>query len=369
MKRIISIFVVIIIVTGLVGYTYLSKPEMQKMVAEYTEEDFTEDNIYSDIESLSKRLEEELLTGNDFFTVYLDQLDVEAIRAINEKLDGVYGSGSTYQQVGVVGNTYKKVRITIQHSTNYYAVQACLKQTPIPDTEPKAKKLYQVIMDILDSVITEGMSDYDKELALHDYLVTHCTYSENTDQPSTSDIYRAYGALVNQNAVCNGYAEALQLLLKCVGIESEFVIGSAGGVDHAWNLVNLDGRWYHLDATWDDPVPDTREYAMHPYFNVTDEVMASNHTWNREDYPAALSASENYYKKSNNYFYNFDDYSYSAYIHMINEGNNRYEAVIENCTVEDEDMQFIFDNNNVYNTVSWQTFQAGRYCVIVVQAE
>ena len=62
MKRIISIFVVIIIVTGLVGYTYLSKPEMQKMVAEYTEEDFKEDNIYSDIESLSKRLEEELLT-------------------------------------------------------------------------------------------------------------------------------------------------------------------------------------------------------------------------------------------------------------------------------------------------------------------
>ena len=108
---------------------------------------------------------------------------------------------------------------------------------------------------------------------------------------------------------------------------------------------------------------------MHPYFNVTDEIMSWSHEWNKGDYPAALSVGENYYKKREDYFYNFDDYSYSACIHMINEGNNRYEAVIENCTVEDEDMQFIFDNNSVYNTVSWQTFQAGRYCVIVVQAE
>lgn len=369
MKRTIGIFVFIIIATGLAGYTYLTKPEVQRMVAEYTEEDFVEDNIYSDIESLSKRLEEELLTGNDFFTVYLDRLDVDAIRAINEKLDGVYGSGATYQQVGMVGNTYKKVRITIQHSTNYYVVQACLKQTPIPDTEPKAKQLYKAVVDIMDSVITEEMSDFDKELALHDYLVTHCTYSENTDQPSTSDIYRAYGALVNHNAVCNGYAEALQLLFKCVGLESEFVIGLAGGVDHAWNLVKLDGKWYHLDATWDDPLPDTREYAIHPYFNVTDEIISANHSWNEEDYPAALSSSENYYKKGKNYFYNFYDYSTAAYAYMINEGHDRYEAVLENYMVEDEDMQFIFDNNNVYNTVSWQTFQAGRYCVILVQAE
>ena len=43
------------------------------------------------------------------------------------------------------------------------------------------------------------------------------------------------------------------------------MIGTADEIDHAWNLVELDGKWYHLDATWDDPMPDQGEDALHQY--------------------------------------------------------------------------------------------------------
>lgn len=369
MNKKIAVFMLIIVLAVLAVWIYLSVPEVQKQIAIYTETDFTEDNIYSDLESLSERLEEEIMKGSDSFTVYLKDLDVNAINQINESLDGIFGSGATYQQVGVVGNTYKKVTITIRQSINYYAMQAYLLNSPIPDSEPKAQELYEVIKTVLDAQISEGMSDYEKELALHDYLVTHCKYSEDISQPAGSDIYRAYGALVNQDAVCNGYAEALQLLFQCAGIKSEFVIGTADGVDHAWNLVEIDGKWYHLDATWDDPLPDQGEETLHPYFNVPDEIMEQNHTWNREDYPVADSMTENFYVKENAYFTNFDDYSVSAYDIMVNGGNPRYEAVIENYVENEEDMQFIFEDNFKYNSVNWQTFKAGNYCVLVIKAE
>lgn len=268
-----------------------------------------------------------------------------------------------------MGNTYKKVTITVKQSVNYYAMQAYLQNSPIPDSEPKAQKLYEVIKTILDTQISAGMSDYDKELALHDYLITHCKYSEDISQPAGSDIYRAYGALVNQDAVCNGYAEALQLLFQCAGIQSEFVVGTADGVDHAWNLVEIDEKWYHLDATWDDPLPDQGEETLHPYFNVPDEIIGQSHTWNKEDYPIADSMTENFYVKENAYFSNFDDYSTSAYDTMVNGGNPRYEAVIENYVENEEDMQFIFEDNFRYNSVNWQTFKAGNYCVLAVKAE
>lgn len=369
MNRMITVFSFIFILALLFVFLYLRVPAVQEKVASFTEEDFTEENIYSSLETVSERLDEEILKGSEEFTIYLKDMDINEINQINASLDGIFGSGATYQQVGAVGDTYKKITITIKRTTNYYAVQAYLKQEPIPVTEKKAKELYAVMKTILDTRITKTMTDYEKELAIHDYLVSHCRYSEDTAQPAESDIYRAYGALVNQDAVCNGYAEALQLLFVCAGIKSQFVVGTAAGVSHAWNLVEIGGKWYHLDATWDDPLPDQGEKIVHPYFNVPDEVMAQSHTWNKEDYPAASSMDYNFYKQNQSYFTGFDEYRENAYQVMVNDGIAYYEGVIENYQEKEEDMQFVFENNYRYRSVNWQTFKEGAYRVLVMQAE
>lgn len=88
-------------------------------------------------------------------------------------------------------------------------------------------------------------SDEQKALFLHDYLVSHCQYD------LTYSRYNAYNALVEKTAVCQGYSEAYDYLLRLVGLKDEVV--SSESLNHAWNLATVDGKQYYVDCTWDDP--------------------------------------------------------------------------------------------------------------------
>lgn len=374
MRKGIAFFYLIILIAGAILYGFYKVPTVQEKIASLTEEYFTEGNIYSDMESLAKRLDDEIIRGSESFIVFLKDMPLSELDGINGSLDGVYGRGLTYQQIGTIGDTYIKVQITTERTINYYVMDAFINGTPIPENQGKAKELYDVVASIIYSQIHDDMTDYEKELALHDYLVLHCKYSENITQDVKSDIYRAYGALVDGDAVCNGYAEAMQLLLRCVGIESQFVVGygqTANGewIEHAWNLVNLDGTWYHLDATWDDPAPNQDGVVIHPYFNVTDDIILENHKWEQEDYPKAVGMDNNYYQKQNQYFLNMEEYRLAAYRMMVDGMSARYEGVIENYQEDESDMQFIFEGNDKYNSVSWQTYALGSYTVLIMNVE
>ncbi len=366
MGKKITVLAILLMLAVLAVFGYVLIPGVREKAASYTEEDFKEDNIYTDISDVSERLQEEIEKGSDSFVVYIKDMAIEDLSELNSPLDGIWGSGSSYQQIGRVGDNYKKIKITIEKSSNYYAVQAYLQGTPIPESDERAKRLYDVIVKIMSSFVTAEMSDYEKEVALHDYLVRHCTYSEAEDWPSESDVFRAYGALVNGEAVCNGYAEALQILFTCAGISSKFVIGMAGDVEHAWNLVELDGKWYHLDATWDDPLPDQGETVIHTYVNLSDEEISVAHTWNREDYPKAESEDMNYYRKTNTYFQSFEEYKEQAYDALIRNGQQYYEAAVVTEPVQDADMQFLFEGESVYNSASWKCYDESGYKVLIV---
>ncbi|MBR1599665.1 MAG: hypothetical protein IJ661_12255 [Lachnospiraceae bacterium] len=368
MKKLAFFTILIVVLAFAVTQMYFRVPAVQEKVAEYTDEEFTTDNTYSDLEELAGRLDEEILKGSESFNVYLKDMDVSEIDNINHLVTGIYGSGDTYQQIGSFGDDYKKVTIKVKRNINYYVLNAYKTGGELPSDIAGARILYGRVKEIIDTCITPGMTDYQKELALHDYLVANCHYSENTDQEADSDIYRAYGAIINGDAVCNGYAEALKLLFDCVDVESQLVVGTADGIDHAWNLVKIGESWYHLDATWDDPLPDKGEVIIHPYFNVSDEVISDNHIWNREDYPKATEMKYNYYVFNGNYFESFDDYKTHAYKEMVSHGNTRYEAVIENFDENDDAMEFLFDGNLRYSSLNWQTFESGKYRVLIMEA-
>lgn len=115
------------------------------------------------------------------------------------------------------------------------------------------------------SGITDDMSDMEKAIVLHDYLDVNCQYNTAMDNPHR---YSAYGALVDQLAVCNGYALAYKYLLNQVGIECLMV--SSKELNHAWNMVKLNGEYYQVDTTWDDPINDRLGRARHFYMFVSD---------------------------------------------------------------------------------------------------
>jgi len=131
----------------------------------------------------------------------------------------------------------------------------------------------------LSSILNEldaGLSQYELEVRIHDILMRDVAYDDEAAErlDRFSDAATSYGALVNKSALCIGYSTAAKLLLERVGVESMTVTGKAsdgGGQAHMWNLVRIEGQWYHLDVTWD------AAYDYYHYFNLTDGMIGLNH--------------------------------------------------------------------------------------------
>ena len=143
-------------------------------------------------------------------------------------------------------------------------------------------------------------SDYEKELYLHDALIKKVTYTY-----SKLEEQNGYTTLVEGKGVCAGYAFALQYLLMRAGIQSYYVVGYAGE-NHAWNLAKIDGEWYYVDATWDDPLTgsgsDSAYSPFHTYFNLSAEMMAEDHTLSGQPYNVPLedcTATDAFYHNVN----------------------------------------------------------------------
>lgn len=160
------------------------------------------------------------------------------------------------------------------------------------------------ILDALEGIPPLGdetLTDYQRELALHDWMIAWAEYdpgalSSGPQGEPMPDNDNPYGFLTGRKGVCLGYTSTFQLLMDLSGIPCVTVHGTshAGTAEHAWNLVQLDGEWYAVDVTWDDPVASFQvsEGLAHLYFNVTDEFLRRHdHQWDESAAPAAAGTA------------------------------------------------------------------------------
>ena len=162
----------------------------------------------------------------------------------------------------------------------------------------KDREILERCREVLGEVLTEGMSAYEMELAVHDWLVEWGSYDRTVyDNPNHSGRtgYRdPWGMLVGRYGNCLGYSSTFQLLMDLSGVECITVVGAAFGSreDHAWNMVKLDGEWYCVDVTWDDPTGAARNGRHHRYFNVTSAYLReTDHQWDYRNVPEATAAA------------------------------------------------------------------------------
>ncbi|BBK99322.1 S-layer homology domain-containing protein [Bacillus anthracis] len=211
-------------------------------------------------------------------------------------------NSNTKEVMNTLFNAYKEVASKNEYTNNNRSnVSYGLSGSPgnytftLKITYRETKEQTEYVMKqakaIVSSITQVGMDDHEKVKAIHDYVVKHISYD------TSYKAYTAYEALVNRSAVCQGYALLTYQLLKEAGIENHFVVGTGDGQPHAWNLVKIENKWYHLDTTFDDPVPDEQGRVTYSYFNLSDEQIARNHEWNRGGYPQATT---NYYSTLTN---------------------------------------------------------------------
>ena len=139
----------------------------------------------------------------------------------------------------------------------------------------RCTKLHQIMDPVVSNA--QGMSNYEKIIYIHDWLVLHSQY-DTTYERST-----AYELLTEGTAVCQGYADAFKLYMSMLDIPCAVI--SSDDMNHAWNFVKLGGAWYHVDVTWDDPIPDKPGVTRYTHTLLNDDEIAQedHYGWYAEE--------------------------------------------------------------------------------------
>ncbi len=150
--------------------------------------------------------------------------------------------------------------------------------------DKKRKEFNEAVFNIVSSINPDD-SQYEKELAIHNYLTKMTRYDQTAQyNPFVNGIldyaYNSYGTIVENRGVCEGYTKAFQYLCYIVGINSNVVYGDS----HIWNTVQIDGEWYQVDVTWNDPIKSDGSSGdgHHKYFNLTSSKMYEAHALSTE---------------------------------------------------------------------------------------
>lgn len=151
------------------------------------------------------------------------------------------------------------------------------------------KETLDMAKDILDEIITDDMSDFDKEKAVYEWLTSSLTSTTGilTVIPANNgENDNPHDVLKYHSAVCVGYATTFRMFMQMLDIECKVIHSS--DLVHSWDLINLDGDWYHTDCYMDSDATNYRN------FNMDDNRCAQEHNWTREFFPAATGKKYNY---------------------------------------------------------------------------
>lgn len=175
------------------------------------------------------------------------------------------------------------------------------------DAEIKRAELDVAASEILGE-LPDDADDFDKIVLFHDRIVTGCEFAQKREHVNS-----AYGVLVSGYGQCEGYAAAMSLLCDKAGIPNYTVCGTNENRDtHAWNKVLLDGQWYNVDCTWDDPIltRDDPDFVRHDYLLVTDEEIEGITHFTDEMYQGlqpCTATAKNYFAGKKLLYYSAED--------------------------------------------------------------
>ncbi len=188
---------------------------------------------------------------------------------------------NTYQEDGYKVMDKYEIRSTTQISDAY------LNNDP-SGLSDEDKETYDMAKAVLDEIITDGMSAYEKELAIYDWMVDNIGQGSGhiISMPGqNSESFTPRDVLLNHNAVCVGYATTFRLLANMEGMEVHIVHNDY----HSWDMVKLDdGEWYQLDIYSDVNGSKYRN------FNMTDEQARNGHDWDDSALPEAKGTKYSY---------------------------------------------------------------------------
>lgn len=234
------------------------------------------------------------------YNIYPDRINLNALTYFSPYIsNGIdiscwYYTGSCYQTIDII------CPMSQSEVSKYYA-----------EVDAKVSKVA--------SLTAECGTDIEKVLFLHDYFIYNGEYDYDNLLSGTvpADSYRSAGILMNGKGVCQSYSYAMKYFLHREGIECHIV--SSDAMNHAWNIVKVGSSYYHIDATWDDPVRDQLGKVIHSHFLLSDSAISTNrgesdnnhYGWDRTDLVCNSTVYDSaFWEKAESFIYSTDDSYY-----------------------------------------------------------
>ena len=302
-------------------------------------EEYYFNNLPSKYNEIYRELYSRLSAGEDSAQIYAE-VSVEdfwtayyAVLADHPELFWI-GSGAEVQSNAVSGK-----------------VSSYKIETTVPENEREMTRgRLEEAADICIAQTDESWSDYGRIKSVYEYLIDTVVY--NAQAPDNQCMQ---SALLNHQSVCAGYAKAFQYIW--MGYFCTYVTGSIrSGGDHAWNIVRIDGNYYHVDVTWGDPVfAGAQEdgtgitVTNYNYLCCTDEEILTTHVPDGTiSLPSCADSSYNYYRINGMYYENWD---YSVI----------YNALMESVQRGDASIVMKFGTRDAYETAKFELFTNRMY--------
>lgn len=301
-----------ILVTGFIAIVVVTICAFQKDKIVYKYYEYTIDKKYSKINI------------NDYYKDdnfnYVDDYTESGIKNRNDLINSIYyaiNSGTDYIEryidsdyanyindintlTAYNGAEFKKVISTLNNFVHPYNSSNNVKISYGGDykigitinrayTQDEINEINNKVDKILSENVNNNMPPKEKIKAIHDYIIDHTEYDKLKYENKNNDTYKsntAYGVLIEGYGTCNGYADAMEIFLDKMNIINYKISNE----EHIWNLVYLDGKWYHLDLTWDDPISDIN-INRDTYFLIStktlEKINDGTHTFDKNIYSEA----------------------------------------------------------------------------------
>lgn len=301
-----------ILVTGFIAIVVVTICAFQKDKIVYKYYEYTIDKKYSKINI------------NDYYKDdnfnYVDDYTESGIKNRNDLINSIYyaiNSGTDYIEryidsdytnyindintlTAYNGAEFKKVISTLNNFVHPYNSSNNVKISYGGDykigisinrayTQDEINEINNKVDKILSENVNNNMPPKEKIRVIHDYIIDHTEYDKLKYENKNDDTYKsntAYGVLIEGYGTCNGYADAMEIFLDKMNIINYKISNE----EHIWNLVYLDGKWYHLDLTWDDPISDIN-INRDTYFLIStktlEKINDGTHTFDKNIYSEA----------------------------------------------------------------------------------
>lgn len=226
-----------------------------------------------------------IYNGSETFSTKADAVDM--ITSLDDQTKAIL---SPFDFQNIFSSSIKGS--TTEVSTTTFKVKVGQYNYEYKNSDSDLVAVDQIIDSVISQIQSSSSNKYEVLQAIYDYVITTYHYeklaSSDTDFPNVVNERNILKGLQGNGVVCDAYAMLMCRMLDKAEFENQFVLGNANGDYHIWNIVKLEGTWYHIDATWGD---STNVVNQEKYFLAGDTNISTYHTWDKSNYPTTSTTA------------------------------------------------------------------------------